>query len=201
MKKTWSNWMDWITFAKSNKAKLWRSFIHSKWYDSSIPGNLVPSMGKSRYSAPQAATGRCGSSKDFWFGTFKGFLFPTCQVRVVRFYDFYVSHPGRFCFFCFLGGIFVGTFCFFGGGFVFAQLMVWGWWFGARWFGFRLDPRKWKGLFLKGTRIRIPNHQFTLSWFGGDKGLKWAVIQNLWFFSVHKGVYYPVVWGDCFLTY
>ena len=129
--------------------------------------------GKSPYSTPQAepktaATGRCGSSKDFWFGTFKSFLFPTCQVRVVR---FYVSHPGRFLLFflCFFRGDFFGHLLFFFGGFFFAQLMVWGWWFGARWFGFRLDPRKWKGLFLKGTPIRIPNHrdlkhQFTISW-------------------------------------
>ena len=28
------------------------------------------------------------------------------------------------------------------------------WWFGARWFGFRLDPRKWKGWLL-----RVPNHR------------------------------------------
>ena len=64
--------------------------------------------GKSPYSKPQAepktaATGRCGSSKDFWFGTFKSFLFPTCQVRVVR---FYVSHPGRFLFGFFSGWFF-----------------------------------------------------------------------------------------------
>ena len=33
-----------------------------------------------------------------------------------------------------------------------------GWCFGARWFGFRSDPRKWMGLLLKGT-LRIPNHR------------------------------------------
>ena len=42
-------------------------------------------------------------------------------------------------------------------------------WFGARWFGFRLDPRKWKGLLLSGIPIRIPNHrapnqQLTTGW-------------------------------------
>ena len=85
-------------------------------------------------SGTKTLTGRCGSSKDFWFGTFKSFLFPTCQVRVVR---FYVSHPGRFLLFFFV--ISVGTFCFFFNFSLLAQLMVWGWWFGARWFGFRLD--------------------------------------------------------------
>ena len=49
------------------------------------------------------------------------------------------------------------------------QLMV-NWWFGAWWFGFPLDPRKWKGLgFLgvprkKSPNHRAPNHQFTISW-------------------------------------
>ena len=33
------------------------------------------------------------------------------------------------------------------------------WWFGARWFGYRLDPFM-KGIgFLRSTPIRIPNHQ------------------------------------------
>ena len=47
------------------------------------------------------------------------------------------------------------------------QLMV-NWCFGARWFGFRKDPRKWKGLLLRGIpRIpnhRAPNQQLTTSW-------------------------------------
>ena len=38
------------------------------------------------------------------------------------------------------------------------------WWFGTRCFGFRLNPRKWKGLLLGGIP-RIPNHQLTISWF------------------------------------
>ena len=44
------------------------------------------------------------------------------------------------------------------------------WWFGARWFGFWLDPRKWKGLLLFGCipiripKPRAPNHQLTISW-------------------------------------
>ncbi len=33
------------------------------------------------------------------------------------------------------------------------------WWFGARWFGFRKDPHKRKGLLLNGTSIWISNHQ------------------------------------------
>ena len=41
-------------------------------------------------------------------------------------------------------------------------------WFGARWFGFLGCPL-WKGLLLRGTPIRIPNHRapnhpFTISW-------------------------------------
>ena len=39
------------------------------------------------------------------------------------------------------------------------QLNGLGWWFGARWFGFKRDPRKWKGLIPKCAPIRIPNHQ------------------------------------------
>ncbi len=39
---------------------------------------------------------------------------------------------------------------------VMSRLVVWGVW----WFGFRLHPRKWKGLgFLGGTPIRILNHR------------------------------------------
>ena len=34
---------------------------------------------------------------------------------------------------------------------------------GNWWFGFRLDPRQWKGLLLRGTP-KILNHQFSMSW-------------------------------------
>ena len=47
------------------------------------------------------------------------------------------------------------------------QLMV-NCWFGARWFGFRTDPRKWKGLGFSGVPLESqttsPNQQLTISW-------------------------------------
>ena len=62
------------------------------------------------------------------------------------------------------------------------------WWFGAQWFWFRLDPRKWKGLLLRGTP-RIPNHRapkppvhpFTISWkTGGGCKFMWAMKKGPW---------------------
>ena len=36
-------------------------------------------------------------------------------------------------------------------------------WFGARWFGFQLDPRKWRGLCLKGSRIESQTNTWPLT--------------------------------------